>query len=66
MYGPLEIFNIYTYEVGSLIEGFWKCGGGWGVWLYHTFIEGGDQENCSVGEYNSNICKDVVKETKLM
>ncbi len=27
---------------------------------------GGDKENCSVGEDNSNMCKDVVIETKCM
>ena len=37
----------------------------------HTLIDdssaqGGDKENCSVGEGNSNICKDVVIEMELM
>ena len=37
----------------------------------HTLIDdssaqGGDKENCSVGEDNSNMCKDVVIETELM
>ena len=37
----------------------------------HTLIDdysaqGGDKENCSVGEDNSTMCKDVVIETELM
>ena len=37
----------------------------------HTLIDdssaqGGDKENCSDGEDNSNMCKDVVVETKSM
>ena len=37
----------------------------------HTLIDGshaqdGDKENCTVGEGNSNMCKDVVLETELM
>ena len=37
----------------------------------HTLIDdsstqGGDKENCSAREDNSNICKDVVIETKLL
>jgi hypothetical protein len=37
----------------------------------HTRIDdstsqGGDKKNCSVGEDNSNMCKDVVTKTNLM
>ena len=37
----------------------------------HTLIDdssawGGDKENCSVGEHNSNMCKDILIETKVM
>ena len=37
----------------------------------HTLIDdssaqGGDKENCNVGEDNSNMCNDVVIETELM
>ena len=28
--------------------------------------QGGDNENCSVGEDNLNMCKDVVIETEMM
>ena len=36
------------------------------TWIDDSNPRGGDKENCSVGEDNSNMCKDVVKETNFM
>ena len=36
------------------------------TWIDDSSAQGGDKENCSVGEDNSNIWKYVVIETKLM
>jgi hypothetical protein len=33
---------------------------------YDSSAKGGDMKNCSVGEDNSNICKDIVIEMKFM
>ena len=67
--GPLEIYNICTCIIGSLIEAHLfegmeqneECD------CDHTLIdvssvEGSDKENCNVWQENSNMCKDNVIE----
>ena len=46
-------------------------GGGWGVWLWSHIVDdssaqGGEKEIYSVGEDNSNMCKNVVIEMEFM
>ena len=36
------------------------------IWIDDSSAQDGGNENCSVGEDNSNMCKDVVIETSLM
>ena len=36
------------------------------TWIDDSSAQGGDKENCSVGEVNLRKCKDVVRETDLM
>jgi hypothetical protein len=36
------------------------------TWIDDSSTQGGDKENCHVGEDNSNMCKDVAIETELM
>ena len=36
------------------------------TWIDDSSAQGSEKENCSVGEDDSNVCKDVVIEMELM
>ena len=50
--GPIEnIQHMYLYDH---------------TWIGDSNAQGGDKENCSAGEDNSNMCKDVIIEMELI
>ena len=68
-----ELYNICNCMVESLLEPHLfesmeedeECNYDH-IWIDDSSAQGGDKENYSVGEYNSNMCKDVVIVMELM